>query len=111
MNSTTNCLETDWVDKQTWTPVELEPGQLLIFSSYLAHRSGANKSSSDRKAIYATYNRASEGDLRKGYYEHRKVEWPASHMRKQGEKYEKGAFTYGFGSPMLSMEAGKQVTF
>ncbi|KAM0723381.1 hypothetical protein Q7P37_000367 [Cladosporium fusiforme] len=111
INSATNCLEAEWVERQSWTPVELEPGQLLIFSSYLAHRSGANKSNSDRKAIYATYNRASEGDLRKGYYEHRKIEWPASHMRKKGEKYESGALRYGFGSPMLSMEAGKQVTF
>ncbi|KAF5981515.1 epoxidase subunit A [Fusarium bulbicola] len=85
--------------------------ELLIFTSYLAHRSGANKSSSDRKAIYATYNRACEGDLRQGYYEHRKQEWPASHMRKAGKSYEAGALTYGFGSPMLSVDAGKQVTF
>lgn len=65
-----NCIEPDWVAKQIWTPVELEAGesimfgdigvlglctrigQLLVFGSYLAHRSGANTSSSDRKAIY-----------------------------------------------------------
>ncbi|KAL7935673.1 hypothetical protein V8C35DRAFT_333561 [Trichoderma chlorosporum] len=108
INSATNCIESNWVDSQTWTPVELEAGQLLIFTSYLAHRSGANKSSTDRKAIYATYNRACEGDLRKGYYEHRKQEWPATHMRKAGKSYEAGALTYGFGSPMLSVDARKQ---
>ena len=86
-------------------------GQLLVFTSYVAHRSGANKSSSDRKAIYATYNRACEGDLRKGYYEHRGKEWPATHMRKEGESYAAGALTYGFGSPMLSVDEGKQVSF
>lgn len=32
-------------------------------------------------------------------------------MRKAGKSYEAGALTYGFGSPMLSVEAGKQVTF
>lgn len=32
-------------------------------------------------------------------------------MRKQGQSYEKGALTYGFGSPMLSVDAGKQVAF
>ncbi|KAG4266858.1 hypothetical protein FPRO04_13034 [Fusarium proliferatum] len=111
INKATNCIERTWVDSQTWTPVELEAGELLIFTSYLAHRSGANKSSSDRKAIYATYNRACEGDLRQGYYEHRKQEWPATHMRKAGKSYEAGALTYGFGSPMLSVDAGKQVTF
>ncbi|PNP73223.1 hypothetical protein FNYG_13434 [Fusarium nygamai] len=62
INKATNCIESTWVDSHTWTPVELEAGELLIFTSYLAHRSGANKSSSDRKAIYATYNRACEGD-------------------------------------------------
>ncbi|CAK7212756.1 hypothetical protein SBRCBS47491_001574 [Sporothrix bragantina] len=111
INPVTNCIESKWVDAQTWTPVELEAGQLLIFTSYLAHRSGANKSSSDRKAIYATYNRACEGDLRKGYYEHREKEWPATHMRKKGESYAAGALTYGFGSPMLSVDQGKQVAF
>ena len=86
-------------------------GQLLIFTSYLAHRSGANKSASDRKAIYATYNCASEGDLHKQYYEHRKIEWPATHMRRKGQSYEQGALMYGFGSPMLSVDVGHQVAF
>ncbi|KAM3547800.1 hypothetical protein MY1884_009436 [Beauveria asiatica] len=111
INKATNCIEKSWVESQTWTPVELEAGELLIFTSYLAHRSGPNTSSSDRRAIYATYNCASEGDLHKGYYEHRKKEWPATHMRKKGESYEKGALTYGFGSPMLSVDAGRQVAF
>ena len=44
-----------------------DSGELLIFGSYLAHRSGANNSNSDRKAIYATYNCKSEGDLHDAY--------------------------------------------
>ncbi|KAM0220552.1 hypothetical protein ACHAQI_000009 [Fusarium lateritium] len=66
INKATNCIASTWVDSQTWTPVELETGELLIFTAYLAHRSGANTTSSDRKAIYATYNRDCEGDLRHG---------------------------------------------
>ncbi|KAM0256320.1 hypothetical protein ACHAPA_012206 [Fusarium lateritium] len=81
INKATNCIESTRVDSQTWTPVELEAGELLIFTSYMAHRSGANTTSSDRKAIYATYNRACEGGLRQGYYEHRKQKWPATQMR------------------------------
>ena len=76
---------------------------MLVFGSYLAHRSGANKSQSDRKAIYATYNLASEGDLHDPYYADRAIKWPATHMREAGNKYEAGAMTYGFGSPMLSV--------
>ena len=65
----------------------------------------------DRKAIYATYNCAREGDLRKSYYEDRSKLWPATHMRKDGEQYAEGAMRYGFGSPMLSVESGKQLDF
>jgi len=81
----------------------------LIFGSYLAHRSGANHSSTDRKAIYATYNCAREGDLRDNYYAHRKVVWPPMQLRKEGEQYKEGALRYGYGSPMLSVDAGKQL--
>jgi ectoine hydroxylase-related dioxygenase (phytanoyl-CoA dioxygenase family) len=109
IDKTNNCIEPDWVDAQEWIPVTLEAGELLVFGSYLAHRSGANLSSGDRKAIYATYNCAREGDLRRTYYEDRRKLWPATHMRKQGEEYAEGAMRYGFGSPMLSVETGKQI--
>ena len=104
-----NCLEPKWVSEQTWTPAELAPGELLVFGSYLAHRSGANTSEKDRKAIYATYNCKREGDLHDDYYADRAKEWPATHMRKEGERYEKGSLRYGYGSPMLSVELGRQL--
>ena len=67
-----------------------------------------NNSDKDRKAIYATYNCKSEGDLHDAYYEDRAKMWPPTHKRKEGEKYELGALRYGFGSPMLSVDLGKQ---
>ncbi|KIX95059.1 uncharacterized protein Z520_09369 [Fonsecaea multimorphosa CBS 102226] len=106
-----NCIEPDWVKQQKWTPVELKAGQVLVFGSYLAHRSGANHSNQDRKALYATYNCAREGDLHDEYYAHRKVVWPPAQLRKKGEEYKVGALVYGFGSPMLSVDAGKQLEF
>jgi 2-aminoethylphosphonate dioxygenase len=45
------------------------------------------------------------------YYADRAALWPATHMRKEGENYEVGALRYGFGSPMLSVESGRQVAF
>lgn len=98
-----NCIEKGWVKEKEWVPVELQAGEMLVFGSYLAHRSGPNRSEKDRKAIYATYNLASEGDLHDPYYADRAVKWPATHMREEGEKYEAGALTYGFGSPMLTV--------
>lgn len=83
----------------------------MIFGSYLAHRSATNSSNTDRKAIYATYNCALEGDLRKACYEDRKKLWPATHLRKPEEEYEEGSLRYAFGSPMLSIETGRQLVF
>ncbi|KAL4897195.1 hypothetical protein BDV59DRAFT_85921 [Aspergillus ambiguus] len=98
------CIEPAWVENQTWTPCVLHPGDILVFGSYLAHRSGPNTSSVDRRAIYATYNCKAEGDLHDQYYEDRRKLWPATHMRKEGEKYEEGRLRYGYGSPMLTIE-------
>ncbi|KAH8898628.1 PhyH-domain-containing protein [Thozetella sp. PMI_491] len=109
INEDDHCIQSSWVDSQEWTPVELKAGQLLIFGSYLAHRSGPNNSEGHRKAVYATYNCKREGDLHRSYYEDRKNLWPATHMRKNGEKYEEGALRYGFGSPMLSVDVGRQI--
>ena len=104
-----NCITQEWVAKQKWIPVELKAGELLVFGSYLAHRSGPNRSQTDRKAIYATYNYASEGDLHDSYYKDRAKLWPATHMRQDGEDYSQGELRYGFGSPMLSVRLGKQL--
>jgi len=49
--------------------------------------------------------------LRKIYYEDRKKLWPATHMREEGRDYKDGSLRYGFGSPMLSIETGRQVIF
>ena len=119
-----NCLDVNWVKEQAWAPVELEAGielirlsakvtdaelgQFLVFGSYLAHRSGSNNSNSARKAIYATYNCKSEGDLHDEYYVDRAKLWPPTHKRQAGENYDEGAMRYGFGSPMLSVDLGKQ---
>ncbi|KAF7157837.1 hypothetical protein CNMCM5623_002271 [Aspergillus felis] len=98
------CIEQFWVESHEWTSCNLKPGDILIFGSYLAHRSGANRSTKDRRAIYATFNRKAEGDLHDQYYEDRKKLWPATHLRKEGESYEEGRARYAFGSPMLTVD-------
>ncbi|CAG8402982.1 unnamed protein product [Penicillium salamii] len=99
------CITSDWVESNVWTPAELESGDLLVFGSYLAHRSGANVSPKDRRAIYATYNCVTEGNLHEQYYSDRRKAWPATHMRREGEKYEEGRVRYAFGSPMLTVDS------
>ncbi len=38
-----------------------------------------------------------------------KFVWPPVQLRRKGERYEEGALRYGYGSPMLSVDAGKQL--
>jgi ectoine hydroxylase-related dioxygenase (phytanoyl-CoA dioxygenase family) len=57
------------VEALEWHPVELAPGDLLWFDSYVPHRSGTNVTDLARRALYLTYNAASAGDFRTTYYE------------------------------------------
>jgi len=96
-----NCIEKSWEDMQNWTSVPLQPGDILIFGSFLAHRSAANHSNFPRAAIYATYNAASDGgDKHDEYYIDRRQHWPPTSEREKGKDYSLGALRYGFGSPM-----------
>jgi hypothetical protein len=63
------CIDPDVVATLRWEPAELDAGDVLWFHSRTPHRSGPNTSRADRRAIYPTYNAASEGDLRDRYYE------------------------------------------
>jgi len=52
----------------SWRPCETELGDVILFDSFVPHFSEANTTSAARPAVYATYNFASEGDLRDAYY-------------------------------------------
>jgi hypothetical protein len=66
------CIAADVVAGFEWTTVELAAGETLFFHALTPHRSGPNHSSRDRRALYPTYNGASEGDLREAYYDERR---------------------------------------
>ena len=74
-------------------PIPCKAGTLLVFGSYLAHRSGPNSSSRPRAAIYATYNGISEGDKHDSYYVHRRKAWPPTFERDPTVDYTEGAIT------------------
>jgi ectoine hydroxylase-related dioxygenase (phytanoyl-CoA dioxygenase family) len=57
-----------WVDAATWVPVEVAPGDVVVFDSLAPHRSDTNRTSRSRRAMYLTYNAASAGDHRARYY-------------------------------------------
>ncbi|KAF8590967.1 PhyH-domain-containing protein [Ramaria rubella] len=100
----------EWAKSKEWVSVPLQTGELLIFGSYLAHRSGPNNSPNGRASIYATYNtEADGGDIHDAYYAHRTVLWPATAKRKPGENYEEGAALYAWGTPMETVQQSVKV--
>jgi hypothetical protein len=55
-------------------------GQTLWFHSRTPHRSGPNLSDRPRRALYPTYNAASEGDLRSAYYDAKRAAFAPAHV-------------------------------
>ena len=47
-------------------------GDIVLFNSYIPHKSNPNLTNSPRKSLYITYNDAKEGDLREKYYLNKK---------------------------------------
>jgi ectoine hydroxylase-related dioxygenase (phytanoyl-CoA dioxygenase family) len=94
-------LHADWVAKHTWKPIEMAPGDVLMFDSYLPHRSQANLSDRPRRALYVTYNRASAGSQRAAYFAHKRAAFPPECERQAGVDYSKHAAVYNLGNPIL----------
>lgn len=70
----------EWEKAHDWVQVPLERGDVLIFGSHLAHRSGDNRTAEKRGSLYATFHMKSDGeDLRRKYYEHRRTNFPPDH--------------------------------
>jgi len=63
------CIAQDVAATFDWEPAPIAAGATLWFHSLTPHRSAANTSGRPRRALYPTYNAASEGDLRVAYYE------------------------------------------
>jgi 2-aminoethylphosphonate dioxygenase len=49
------------VEPSTGVSLEMEPGDIAIFSGFTPHRSGANKSNQWRRLLYLSYNALSDG--------------------------------------------------
>jgi ectoine hydroxylase-related dioxygenase (phytanoyl-CoA dioxygenase family) len=81
---------------EEWTPLTMEdppyqpedeymlldaqPGDVVFFDSYVPHGSPANTSDSQRRNIYLTFNKASDGDLRQQYYDDKWESYPPNQV-------------------------------
>jgi len=64
-----------------------QPGDVVFFDSYAPHGSEPNMSDSTRRLYFATYNRASAGDLLERYYADKRKSYPPDIERQAGREY------------------------
>jgi hypothetical protein len=73
------CIAPDFAATLPWRPLPMEPGDAVFFSSFAPHLSPPNNTDDARRALYVTYNAASEGDWRESYYEDKRRSLAAVH--------------------------------
>ncbi|MFT6117245.1 MAG: putative HD phosphohydrolase [Candidatus Azotimanducaceae bacterium] len=83
-------------DELDWQAVETQAGDLLLFDSFLPHRSAGNMTDASRRALYITYNRAREGgDVRDAYFMAKRAAFPPDIEREPDKSYDPGVFNVG----------------
>lgn len=83
-----------------WHPLDLPPGSVAFFDSYIPHRSGPNRSAAARRGLYVTYNRAADGDRRADYFADKRATFPPEVERQPGVDYLARAGRYNVGNPI-----------
>lgn len=93
-------IDHDTATRLDWHPVETAPGDLLLFDSYLPHRSNDNHTDAPRRALFVTYNRRREGLRRDAYYADKRDKFPPECERVPGRDYRAGAQMYNLANPI-----------
>lgn len=71
----------------TFMAYPTEPGDIVLFDSYAPHQSGPNRTATERRILYITYNRRSAGDHRVQYYADKHKNLPPDIEREPGKTY------------------------
>ena len=89
-------LEIEYEKSLTWTPIPSTPKDILIFDSFVPHRSHENKTNDPRRIFYFTLNQDTYGNLYDKYSIKKRIEFPPDIERKDnnikiyGNKYNLG---------------------
>jgi len=70
-----------------FTKYPTAPGDVVIFDCFTPHQSAPNFTTSARRNLYLTYNRAREGDLRTRYFADKRAAFPPDAERKPGQGF------------------------
>ena len=89
-------IDPDIAETLDWKLLPTEIGDIVFFDSYIPHRSGPNRTKQPRRALYITYNRASEGSYRESYYRCKRDIFPPDIERDPKKDYrDSGVFNVG----------------
>lgn len=64
-----------------------QPGDMILFDSFTPHGSQPNFTDKQRRLLFVTYNRLSEGDSREQYYKDKRKSYPQNCEREEGRDY------------------------
>ena len=73
---TTGELKKEIVNDLIWNTIETTTRDILIFDSYVPHRSGDNNTKNSRRVFYFTFNDSSYGNLYDAYLVKKREEFP-----------------------------------
>jgi len=65
----------------------MKPGDVAFFDCFVPHQSQPNLTDKQRRNLYLTYNRASEGDHREKYFADKRKSYPPDLEREPGKEY------------------------
>jgi hypothetical protein len=70
-----------------FAPYEMAPGDVMFFDCYAPHQSAPNLTAHQRRNVYLTYNRASDGEHRERYFADKRASYPPDNERDEGKQY------------------------
>lgn len=68
-------------------PLLAEPGDVVLFDSFVPHGSQPNRTDAARRVLYLTYNRARDGDHRAAYFAEKRAAFPPDAERDPAATY------------------------
>jgi hypothetical protein len=80
-------------------PLLAQPGDVIVFSAWVPHWSGPNRTAQARRSYYLTFNPASAGDHRAAYYARKRECFPPEYERRPGVDYARLGQQFNLGNP------------
>ena len=100
LNENGGCISSNIENQLKWKYLESTPSDLLIFDSFIPHRSDTNKSQLSRSIFYFTYNKKEEGNFYNQYVSNKRKYFPPENER-DGSNLNTENNKYNLGNPII----------